>query len=74
MKDSKANGNTWRRILVIAILPLTILFWITGWTFYWLGDQKNLTTIAKTKPIASFKQEEWKNNREKEAAPQPIFS
>ena len=61
MKDSKANGNEWRRILIIALLPLTILFWITGWTFYWLGDQKNLTTIAKNEPIAPFEQEDWEN-------------
>jgi hypothetical protein len=74
MTDSKAQGNTLRRILIVALLPLTILFWMTGWTFYWLGDQKTLTSAARKEPTSAFKKEDWKQNRARKESPQPIFT
>jgi len=74
MKDSKAQGNALRRILIVALLPITILFWMTGWTFYWLGDQKTLTSAARKEPASTFKNEDWKQNRARKESPQPIFT
>jgi hypothetical protein len=74
MTASKAQGNTLRRILIVALLPLTILFWMTGWTFYWLGDQKTLTSAVRKEPASVFKKEDWKQNRARKESPQPIFT
>ena len=45
MKDSNAKGNALRRILLVALLPLTILFWMTGWTLTRIGEP-----VKSTKP------------------------
>ena len=74
MTDSKAQGNALRRILVVAFLPLTILFWMTGWTLYWLGDQKTLTSAARKESTSAFEKEDWEANRGRKESPQPIFS
>lgn len=74
MMDSKAQGNALRRILIVSLLPLTILFWMTGWTFYWLGDQKTLTCAARKEPPSAFKKEDWKQNRGRKESLQPIFT
>ena len=74
MTDSKVQGNALRRILIVSLLPLTILFWMTGWTFYWLGDQKALTSAARKEPIYSFKKEDWNQNCCRKESPQPIFT
>jgi hypothetical protein len=74
MTDSKVQGNELRRILIVALLPLTILFWMTGWTFYWLGDQKALTSVARKEPASAFKKEDWKQNHARKESPQPIFT
>jgi len=74
MTDSKAQGKALRRILIIFLLPLTILFWMTGWTFYWLGDQKSLKSASRKKPTFAFKKEDWKQNRVRKESLQPIFT
>jgi len=74
MTDSKAQGKALRRILIVALLPLTILFWMTGWTFYWLGDQKTLTSTIQKEPTSTFKKEDWKQNRVRKESLQPIFT
>lgn len=74
MTDSKTQVNAWRRIVIVALLPLTILFWMAGWTFYWLGDQKTLTSAARKEPASAFKKEDWKQNRGRKESPQPIFT
>jgi len=74
MTDSKAQGNALHRILIVSLLPLTILFWMTGWTFYWLGDQKTLTRAIRKEPASAFKKEDLKQNRAKKESPQPIFT
>jgi Tfp pilus assembly protein PilO len=74
MNNSKAQGNTWRRVLIVALLPLTIIFWMTGWAFYWLGDQQTLTSAARKETVTCFKKENWKQNRGRKEYPQPIFT
>jgi len=74
MTNSKTQGNALRRILIVALLPLTILFWMTGWTFYWLGDQKTLTSAARKESASAFKKDDWKQNRGRKESPQPIFT
>ncbi|MBN1785087.1 MAG: hypothetical protein JW815_05065 [Candidatus Bathyarchaeota archaeon] len=74
MTGSKAQGNALRQILIIALLPLTILFWMTGWTLYCLGDQKTLASTIQKEPASVFKKEDWKQNRARKESPQPIFT
>jgi hypothetical protein len=74
MKDSDAKWSAWRRLLVVALLPLTILFWMTGWMFYWLGDQRRLVNVTRKEPVSVFKKEERKQKCERNASPQQIFT
>ncbi|PVX27141.1 MAG: hypothetical protein CW716_03850 [Candidatus Bathyarchaeum sp.] len=74
MKGSNAEGSAWRRILIVALLPLTILFWMTGWTFYWLGDQRALANVPRKETSASFRKDDWKQKRERKTAQQPILT
>lgn len=74
MTDSKVQRNALHRILIVSLLPLTIFFWMTGWTFYWLGDQKTLTSAARKEPISSFKKEDTQQNRARKEFPHPIFT
>jgi Tfp pilus assembly protein PilO len=74
MKGSKTNGSAWRRILIVALLPLTILFWMTGWTFYWLGDQRALANVPRKETTASLRKDNWKQKREQKTAQQQILT
>ena len=74
MKESNAKGNALRRVLLVALLPLTILFWMTGWTFYWLEDQRAFANVARKEAVTAARNEDWQNSHKHKATPQPIFN
>ena len=55
MKKSN-NKGLMRRIISVVMLPLFILFWMTGWILFWIDSQKtvpintqkNQITLQKT--------------------------
>ena len=57
MKDSNDNKPVWRRVIIMSLLPLTIFIWMTGWTLYWIGDQRMSSRTAQKETMNSFKKE-----------------
>jgi len=41
MKESN-NKGLMRRIISVVMLPLFILFWMTGWILFWIDSQKTV--------------------------------
>ncbi len=41
MKKSN-NKGLMRRIISVVMLPLFILFWMTGWILFWIDSQKTV--------------------------------
>jgi hypothetical protein len=72
MKDSNGNGHVMHRVKVIVLLPLTIFLWMTGWTLYWIGDQKTSSRTAEKKTITSFKERDCERKNVKDASSQQI--
>jgi len=66
MNDSNGNEHVWHQVRIIVLLPLTIFLWMTGWTLYWIGDQRILSRTAKKKIM--------KETMLKEASPKQILA
>ena len=50
MKKSN-NKGLMRRILSVVMLPLFILFWMTGWILFWIDSQKTVPINTQKKQI-----------------------
>ncbi|HDQ07136.1 MAG TPA: hypothetical protein ENN36_10520 [Candidatus Bathyarchaeota archaeon] len=55
MGDSNSKRSVWHQVRIIALLPLTIFLWMTGWTLYWIGAQRMSSRTAKKKSPTAFK-------------------
>ena len=50
MKKSN-NKGLMRRIISVVMLPLFILFWMTGWILFWIDSQKTVPINTQKKQI-----------------------
>ena len=74
MKDSNDNKPGWRRVMIMALLPLTIFIWMTGWTLYWIGDQRISSKTAQNEAMNSFNQRDYERKNVNEASSQQILA
>ncbi|MQY62621.1 hypothetical protein GH146_04995 [archaeon] len=73
MNDLREKGSVWRRIMIMALLPLTIFLWMTGWTLYWIGDQRRSSRTTKKEAGNVFNKRDCERKNLKEVSPQQIF-
>jgi hypothetical protein len=73
MKDSNDNKPVWRRVIIMALLPLTIFLWMTGWTLYWIGDQRMSSRTTKKEAGNVFNKRDCERKNVNEASSQQVL-
>ena len=74
MNSQKDKGHVWRRVKVIAFLPLAIFIWMIGWTLYSLGDQTALPRNAKKETMTAFNEEDFERSTAREESARQVLT